>query len=189
MYQNLIGLYSCIQRQFFFLVFIWLGFLSRIYWSSLDHDLMASIWEKSISILAGNLNPGRNYLITAVLQKKSGLPQPIFGSKTTTVAATSPACRGCILLCNIQARKWSWQSCLSWRPWLYDNISSLPIYSIQRIWQKVLLPELIWLFKHQFRISFKFGNSPVGKCQVLVDKECFLKSADSNSRNSKTFCL
>ena len=41
-------------------------FLSRNYWSSLDHDLMASIWEKAISILAENLNSGRSYLITAV---------------------------------------------------------------------------------------------------------------------------
>ena len=41
-------------------------FLSRIYWTSLDHDLMASIWEKAISILAENLNLGRVYLITAV---------------------------------------------------------------------------------------------------------------------------
>ena len=32
----------------------------------LDHDLMASIYEKDISILAGNLNSGRSYLITAV---------------------------------------------------------------------------------------------------------------------------
>ena len=32
-----------------------------------DHDLMASIREKAISILAGNLNSGRSYLITAVL--------------------------------------------------------------------------------------------------------------------------
>ena len=40
-------------------------FLSRNYWSSLDHDLMASIWEKAISILAGSLNSGRRYLITA----------------------------------------------------------------------------------------------------------------------------
>jgi hypothetical protein len=30
--------------------------LFRNYWSSLGHDLMASIWEKAISILAGNLN-------------------------------------------------------------------------------------------------------------------------------------
>ena len=37
-----------------------------IYWSSLDHDLMASILEKAISILAGNLNSGRSYLITAL---------------------------------------------------------------------------------------------------------------------------
>ena len=41
-------------------------FLSRIYWSLLDHDLMASIWEKAISILAGNLNSGCSNLITAV---------------------------------------------------------------------------------------------------------------------------
>ena len=33
-------------------------FISRNYWSSLDHDLMASIWEKAISILTGNLNSG-----------------------------------------------------------------------------------------------------------------------------------
>ena len=45
---------------------LWLGFLSRNYWSLLDHDLMASIWEKAISILAGNLNSGHSYLITAV---------------------------------------------------------------------------------------------------------------------------
>ena len=41
-------------------------FLSRNYWSSLDHDLMASIWENAISILAGNLNSSPSYLITAV---------------------------------------------------------------------------------------------------------------------------
>ena len=52
--------------SYFFLAFIWLGFLSKNYWSSLDHDLMASIWEKAISISAGNLNSGRSYLITAV---------------------------------------------------------------------------------------------------------------------------
>ena len=46
----------------------WLGFcLSRNYWSLLDHDLMANIWEKAISILAVNLNSSRSYLITAVL--------------------------------------------------------------------------------------------------------------------------
>ena len=47
-----------------FLVLAW--FLCRNYWSSLDHDLMASIWEKAISILAGNLNSGGSYVITAV---------------------------------------------------------------------------------------------------------------------------
>ena len=46
---------------------MWLGFLSKNYWSSLDHDLMASIWEKAISVLAGNLNSGRSYFITAVV--------------------------------------------------------------------------------------------------------------------------
>ena len=34
--------------------------------SLLDHDLNASICEKAISILSGNLNSGRSYLITAV---------------------------------------------------------------------------------------------------------------------------
>ena len=47
---------------------IWMiWFLSGIYWSSLHHDLMTSIWEKAISIFAGNLNSSRSYLITAVL--------------------------------------------------------------------------------------------------------------------------
>ena len=31
---------------------------------------MASIWEKAISVLAGNVNSGRSYLITAAVQKK-----------------------------------------------------------------------------------------------------------------------
>ena len=44
-----------------------LGFLSRNYWSWSHPNLMASIWEKVISILAGNLNSGRSYFITAVL--------------------------------------------------------------------------------------------------------------------------
>ena len=54
-----------------FLVLIWLGFLSRNFWSLLNHDLMASIWEKAISILAGNLNSSRSYLITAVVKPPS----------------------------------------------------------------------------------------------------------------------
>ena len=45
---------------------IWLGLLSRNYWSSSDHDLMASIWEQAISILLGNSNSGRSYHNTAV---------------------------------------------------------------------------------------------------------------------------
>ena len=44
-----------------------LVFLFKNYLSALDHDLMAKIWEKAISILAGNLNSGLSYLITAVL--------------------------------------------------------------------------------------------------------------------------
>ena len=43
-------------------------FLSRNYWSLLDHDLMASNLEKAISILSGNLNSGRSYLIAAVFE-------------------------------------------------------------------------------------------------------------------------
>ena len=45
------------------------NFLAQTFsWDSLDHDLMASIWEKAISILAGNLNSSRSYLITAVCE-------------------------------------------------------------------------------------------------------------------------
>ena len=57
----------------FQLKFMWLGFLSRNYWSWLDHDLMASFWEKAISILAGNLNSRRSYLITAVLKRQHNI--------------------------------------------------------------------------------------------------------------------
>ena len=52
--------------SYFFGIYMACFFLSRIYWSSLDHSLIASIWEKAISILAVNLNSGRSYLITAV---------------------------------------------------------------------------------------------------------------------------
>ena len=48
-----------ISFSFFGIYMAW--FLSRIYWSSLDHDLMASIWGKAISLLARNLNSGRSY--------------------------------------------------------------------------------------------------------------------------------
>ena len=51
--------------------FYGLVFLSRNYWSLLDHALMASIWEKAISVLAGKLNSGRSYLITAIYYKYS----------------------------------------------------------------------------------------------------------------------
>ena len=51
-------------------IIFWLVFLSRNYWSLLDHDLMASIWEKNISIFVGNLNSGRSYLIAAVMKTK-----------------------------------------------------------------------------------------------------------------------
>ena len=40
------------------LALVW--FFSRIYWRSLDHNLMAGIWEKDISILAQNLNSNRS---------------------------------------------------------------------------------------------------------------------------------
>ena len=33
---------------------------------------MANIWEKYISILAGNMNSGLSYLITTVVQSKTG---------------------------------------------------------------------------------------------------------------------
>ena len=56
-------------KPIFYLFGIYMAcfFLSIIYWNSLDHALMSSIWEKVISILAGNLNSGRSYLFTAVV--------------------------------------------------------------------------------------------------------------------------
>ena len=41
-------------------------FLSRIYCSLFDYDLMANTLEKAFLILAVNLNSSRNYLITSV---------------------------------------------------------------------------------------------------------------------------
>ena len=67
------------------LAFIWLGILNRIYWSSLDHDLTASIWEKAISILAGNLNSGRIYIITTV-------PKQVRKSVGRSVERRKPQC-------------------------------------------------------------------------------------------------
>ena len=76
------------------LVLIWLGLLSRNYWSSLDHDLMASIWEKVISILAGNLNPVRSYIITAVLMRQQ---ETLFSFECGQIAKEHPL-QGLILL-------------------------------------------------------------------------------------------
>ena len=62
------SVFLILKPIFYFLVFIWLGFfLSRNYWSLVR---LASIWEKAISICAGNLNSGRGYLITAVSTPK-----------------------------------------------------------------------------------------------------------------------
>ena len=44
------------------------GIHNMAYQSSLDHDLIASILEKAISNLVGNLNLSCTYLITAVSQ-------------------------------------------------------------------------------------------------------------------------
>ena len=46
---------------------------------------MARIWEKAISILAGNLNSGRSYLITAVSDKKFEICTDL---KTNNIANT-----------------------------------------------------------------------------------------------------
>ena len=71
----------CIPEFRAIYLFFWrlygLDFLSRIYWSSLDHDdPMAGNWEKAISILAENLNSSCSFVITAVQMdfslKKSG---------------------------------------------------------------------------------------------------------------------
>ena len=41
-------------------------YLKTIVIGYINHHLMANIWEKTISILAENLNSGRSYFITAV---------------------------------------------------------------------------------------------------------------------------
>ena len=53
------------------MVFILIGFWSRNYWSSINHPLMANIWEIATLILARNLNAGLSYLITTVQLLKS----------------------------------------------------------------------------------------------------------------------
>ena len=70
------------------LAFIWLGFLSRNYWSLLDYDLMASIWEKALSILAGNLNSGCSYIITAALGRQANYCKR--GKKPPTFLLSNP---------------------------------------------------------------------------------------------------
>ena len=50
------------------MLFIPLAVWFRNYWIlQSNHHMMANIWEKSISILAGNLNFGLSYLIATVL--------------------------------------------------------------------------------------------------------------------------
>ena len=51
------------MARFFYLETIEIGYV--------DHDLMANIWEKAISILAGSLNSGRIYLIKTVHYDKT----------------------------------------------------------------------------------------------------------------------
>ena len=46
-----------------------IAFCSRNFWSQINHHLMANIWGKAISILEGNLNLGRSYLITTVINQ------------------------------------------------------------------------------------------------------------------------
>ena len=47
--------------MYFFGVYVAWFFIQKLL--ELAHDLMASIWEKEISILGGNLNSGRTYII------------------------------------------------------------------------------------------------------------------------------
>ena len=64
---NWIGLYSKFSKPISYFLGVYLAwYLSINCWNSLDHDLMASIWEKAILISTGYLNSGLSYLITAV---------------------------------------------------------------------------------------------------------------------------
>ena len=114
----------------FFLAFIWLGFLSRIYWSSLDHDLKASIWEKAISILVGNLNSSYSYLITAVLQVhynigiKNSWERKCSENEMCLQKVCQPIamCKKCILNCDV-VRTIHWFSPSPWHTmdWLVST--------------------------------------------------------------------
>ena len=59
---------------FYFFGFIPLDFCSKNYCSSINHHVMAIIWEKVVSIFAGNLYLDRNYLITTVQIRNDFLP-------------------------------------------------------------------------------------------------------------------
>ena len=61
-----IGSVHTVAISYTFGIFMDCFFLSRIYWSSLDYDLIARIWETVISFLAGILNSGPSYLTIAV---------------------------------------------------------------------------------------------------------------------------
>ena len=50
---------------------------------------MASIWEEAISILAGNLNSGRSYLITAVRNMYVKLLDEIASSSNKVIGKSS----------------------------------------------------------------------------------------------------
>ena len=62
----------------FFGLYLLLALCSRNYWNLLNHHLMANIWEKSISILVGNLNLGRSHLITTVLTWSPCIHRSVF---------------------------------------------------------------------------------------------------------------
>ena len=59
---------------FYFFGFLPLDFCPKSYWSSINHHVMAIILEKVVSIFAGNLYLGRNYLITTVQIRNDFLP-------------------------------------------------------------------------------------------------------------------
>ena len=69
----------------YFLSFIWLDFfLSRNCWSLSDYDLIASIWEQAISILAGNLNSGHGYLLQLHMEASMEVRDQVIGEVICT---------------------------------------------------------------------------------------------------------
>ena len=92
--------------------------------SSLDHNLLATIWEKAILILVGNLNSGHSYLITAVLTLFFRLwlwghsPRPEL-NEASWIAEEQARMLWKPTLTNVHTQKWLWTWEIQKNMWSY----------------------------------------------------------------------